>query len=68
MKVGPLEVSQRRMMWPAWSVRSILEVETREAARSQTGKRCSCHAEEFGLYPEDWEPQKDFNCIESAES
>ena len=48
-------------MWPAWSVRSILEVETREAARSQTGKGCSCHTEEFGLYPEEWETWKDFN-------
>jgi len=61
MKVAALEVSQRRMMWPAWSVRSILEVETREAARSQTGKGCSCHTEEFGLYPEECETWKDFN-------
>ena len=31
----------------------MLEVETREAARSQTMKGCRCHAEELGLYSED---------------
>lgn len=34
-------------------MRSILEVEAGELVWSQTMERCGCHAEEFGLYPED---------------